>query len=193
MPKSKDDTGPLVYSSLARRFHWYTVAFVAIMIPLGVYMSKRGNEWNIWDATTNNLYSLHKGLGFTLLVMIIARLIYRFRNGAPADEPGLAGWQKLASHATHWSLYGLLILVPMLGWLGVSRYGALGIVGPLSLPGLVAQDQDKAAAIFWWHGAGALLLGALILMHIGAAMMHFVVFKDGVLGRMLPGLKKPKA
>ncbi|MFM2422778.1 MAG: hypothetical protein RL291_1308, partial [Pseudomonadota bacterium] len=41
----------LVYSPTARHYHWLTAALVFVMIPLGVYMTYRGNTLKIWDAT----------------------------------------------------------------------------------------------------------------------------------------------
>ena len=126
-PVSGASTEALVYSAPARKFHWVIAALVLIMLPLGFAMTYRGNTLNVWDGTTNAMYSSHKLIGFIILWLMIARLAYRIRNGAPPDEPGLETWQKAASHATHWALYGLLILVPLGGWLGVSLYGARDI------------------------------------------------------------------
>ena len=183
-------TPDLVYSPVARKFHWWTVALIATLVPLGLYMVWRG-EATKFDALTGRLYDLHKLLGFTLLCVVVARLVYRFRNGAPADEPTLEWWQKAASHATHWGIYALLVAVPLGGWLGVSLYGARSIFGIVSLPPLAGQDQDAAGAIFTWHFRGAMLLVILVGAHVGAALFHHVVRKDGVLRRMLPGLKHP--
>ncbi len=179
-------TGPaLVYSPMARAFHWLTVAFVAVMLPLGVYMVERG-EATKFDATTNTLYSLHKLLGFTLLAIVIARLIYRFRQGAPADEPTLEPWQKLASHATHWGLYALLLAVPLGGWFGVQLYGARDVFGLFNLPGIVGENQEAAARVFFLHKLGAITLFLLVGAHVGAALYHRLIRKDGVLARMWP-------
>jgi cytochrome b561 len=179
-----------VYNPTARKFHWWTVLLVLVMFPLGFGMVYRGTELKIWDATTNNLYSAHKLIGFIVLWLVVARLVYRVRNGAPADEPTLEWWQKLASHVTHWSLYGLLLVVPLLGWLGVSRYGALSIFGLFSLPPIATVNQDAAATIFWLHGAAAILMLLAIGAHFGAALFHYFIRKDGVLMRMLPGLRR---
>lgn len=179
-----------VYSETARRLHWWTVALVAIQIPLGFAMAYRGNTLKVWDATTNALYSAHKALGFALLLLVLYRLVYRLRNGAPPDEPTLEWWQKAASHLTHWGLYGLLIAMGLLGWHGVSRYGARDIFGIVSLPPLGAQDQAAAATVFYLHYLGGLLLVAMIGAHVGAALFHHLIRKDGVLTRMLPGLKR---
>ena len=191
MPSPQKSSAPIeAYSLVARKFHWWTVAFVAVLVPLGVAMSYRGNTLNIWDATTNNLYSMHKLLGFTLFWIIVLRFAYRLRAGAPPDEPTLEWWQKLASHVTHWALYGLLLLVPLLGWLGVSMFGARDIFGLFSLPPLAPVDQGRSALILTAHKAGAILLVLTIGAHVGAALFHYVIRKDGVMSRMLPGLKK---
>jgi len=202
----------LVYSPLARTLHWLTVIFVAILIPVGLYMVQRGVTTN-FDATTNTLYSAHKLAGFVLLWLVVIRLIYRFAHGAPPDEPTLEWWQKAGAHLTHWGLYGLLLAVPLLGWLGVTLFGALGTVGGFKLPGIPGQDAlyqmasgvasligftvpagtaeagAKAKLVFALHFWGAMLMLLAIGAHVGAAIFHHFIRGDGVLRRMLPGLK----
>lgn len=178
-----------VYSAAARSFHWLTVAAVLVMIPLGLYMVRRGHLTD-FDTTTGQLYDLHKLLGFLTLILVVSRLSYRFGKGAPPDEPTLEWWQRVAAHLTHWSLYGLLLAMPLLGWLGVSLYGARGIFGLVSLPPLASQNQDMAAKVFFVHFLVAMVLVLMIGAHIGAAMFHHFIRKDGVLRRMLPGLSR---
>ena len=96
-------TQAVTYSTTARRFHWWTVAFLAVQIPVGLYMAYRGNTLNVWDGLTNALYSSHKLLGMAILVLVLARLIYRLSHGAPPDEPTLTWWQKGAAHLNHWA------------------------------------------------------------------------------------------
>jgi cytochrome b561 len=178
--------GPVVgYRAPAKAFHWITLAFILVMVPVGVIMSDRG-ERNIWDALTNTMYSSHKLAGFILLWIIVARLGYRLVVGAPPDEPTLAPIQKIVSHATHWALYGLLIAIPVTGWLGVSMFPALDIFGLFSLPSIAATDADMAKRVLNLHGwlvQAFLVLGAL---HVGAALFHHFVRKDNVLRRMMP-------
>jgi cytochrome b561 len=183
-----DDARTATYAKGARLFHWITAAFVFVMVPVGIYMTERGEATN-FDAITNLLYSWHKLGGFILLWIIAARLIYRFTKGAPPDEPTLEPWQKAAAHLTHWGLYGLLLAVPLLGWLGVSLYPALGLPGGLSLPGLVAPNDKMAGTVFLLHKLGAILLALMVMAHIGAALFHHVIRKDNVLRRMMPGIK----
>ena len=159
------------------------------MIPLGLYMVWRGKVTN-FDATTGQLYDLHKLLGFSTLVLVVARLSYRLVHGVPPDEPTLAWWQKAGAHLTHWGLYILLLVVPVLGWLGVSLYGARSIFGLFSLPPLAGQDQAASEAVFYVHFLAAMLMLLLIGAHVGAALFHYFIRRDGVLRRMLPGLAR---
>ncbi len=181
----------LVYSPTARFFHWATVAFITVQLPLGLYMVWRGAATN-FDATTNWLYDLHKLLGFILLWFVVARLVYRLSHGAPPDEPTLEWWQKAAAHLNHWGLYVLLLLVPLLGWIGISLYGARTIFGLFSLPPLANQDQKAAETVFWLHYWAAMLVLAMVAIHISAALFHHLIRRDGVLRRMLPGLNPPQ-
>jgi cytochrome b561 len=174
------------YSTAARHFHWWTVALLVIQAPLGLYMVYRGAATN-FDALTGTLYDTHKSLGLLILALVVARLAYRFVHGAPADEPTIEWWQKAASHATHWSLYLLLVLVPLVGWLGISLYGARSVFGVATIPALAAEDSEAAKTVLMLHRVLALLTVALIAMHVGAAVvLHYLIRGDGVLARMLP-------
>jgi cytochrome b561 len=175
--------GTAIYSTAARRFHWWTVALVAVQIPIGFYMAYRGNTLNIWDGVTNNLYSTHKLLGIVIFILVLARLMYRLAHGAPPDEPTIEPWQKAASHFTHWGLYVLLLVMPILGYVGVSLFPALDVFG-ISLPAVTAANQGAAATVLFWHMLGASLLIILIGAHFGGAMFHYFIRRDGVLGRM---------
>jgi cytochrome b561 len=177
------------YARPARQFHWITAGFVFVMIPVGLYMVERGKATN-FDALTNTLYSNHKMFGFILLWIVVARLAYRLVKGAPPDEPTLEPWQKSVSHLTHWAMYGLLLAVPMLGWIGVSLYPALGIPFGLSLPALTSPNDKAAGTVFLLHKIGAITLALLVLMHIGAALQHHFLRRDNVLRRMMPGLRR---
>jgi cytochrome b561 len=177
-----------VYSAAARHMHWVTAAVVLAMIPAGLAMTYRGNTLNIWDGLTNAMYSSHKLLGFLVLWLVAGRLAYRLLKGAPPDEPTLLWWQKAGSHLVHWLLYGLLLVVPLLGWVGISLYPSLTVFGLFNLPALASPNQDLAGKVLDIHGTLAIVMGLLVCAHVGAALYHHLIRKDGVLRRMLPGL-----
>ncbi len=177
-----------IYSPAARRFHWIVVGLLMLQVPVGLYMAYRGNVLNVWDWTTNTLYSSHKLLGLVVLLIVVARLGYRLVHGAPEPEPTIETWHRVASAINHYGLYVLLLLVPLLGWIGVSLYPALDIFGLFKLPGLMAPDQKLSEVVLAYHGYAALALVAFAAVHIGAALYHYLIRGDNVLGRMIPGL-----
>jgi cytochrome b561 len=185
--RAKQETAT-VYSPTARAFHWATAGAIVIMVITGYIMAGRA-EANIWDATTNNLYSTHKLIGFILFWVVIWRFTYRARNGVPAPEPTLEPIHRLGSEAVHYALYALLFIVPLLGWIGISMYPALNIFGVFNLPSLTGKS-DAAERVLAIHKFAAWTLVALAALHIAAALYHHLIRKDGVLARMMPGVRK---
>jgi cytochrome b561 len=177
-----------IYSRAARFFHWSIVALIVVQAPLGVYMAYRGNTLKIWDAVTGGLYTSHKLIGVTILLVVLGRLAYRLTHGTPADEPTIEPWQKIASHLNHWGMYVLLLCVPMAGYIGISRYPALDIFGLFSLPGVAPPNREASATAFLVHRLLGSLLVLLVAIHVAAALFHYFIRKDNVLARMLPGL-----
>ncbi|MCZ8374875.1 MAG: cytochrome b [Beijerinckiaceae bacterium] len=182
---SKASSRPISYSGGQKLLHWVIALMLLTLIPVGIYMVQRGAATN-FDAVTNQLYTAHKTFGFIVLLLIVLRIALRIRNGAPAPEPGLARVQVIAAESTHGLLYLLMILVPVLGWLGVSAYGATGLLGGFNLPSLLGKDTVLGETILKYHGYAAIAMAGFIAMHVGAALFHRLVLKDGVLKRMLP-------
>jgi len=175
------------YRRPARLFHWLTVLLIATQFPLGLYMAYRGPGLNVWDAVTNTLYATHKMNGVVILALVMIRLGYRLVAGAPAPVPTLSPWQKRVSVLNHWSMYALLVTVPVLGYLAICYFPALNIFAGFSLPAIVAPDRSRYDAIIEWHEAGAFTLVGLITLHIAAVVYHRFLRRDGVLARMLRG------
>lgn len=173
------------YSPLQRTLHWIIAVAVIVMVPLGLYMVQRG-AWSNFDALTNTLYSWHKLIGFCVLWLVAIRVIVRLMRGAPPPEP-IHPVLQLGANISHFALYVLLVLVPVLGWTGVSAYGARGTPFGFNLPEIIPQNQELGNTILYYHGWAAILLGLIALTHISAALMHRFILKDGVFARMWPG------
>jgi cytochrome b561 len=173
-----------VYSRSARWLHWSTVALLGVQVPVGLFMVRYGVATD-FAAPSGVLYDGHKLLGLLILLLAAVRLAYRLAHGAPPSQPSLAAWQKTMSHVTHWAIYAMLLAVPLLGWLAISYYGPFRPFG-LALPVLAAENGDRAQRFFALHRLAAYALIVLIGMHVGAALFHYVVRKDGVMRRMLP-------
>ncbi len=174
------------YSRIARRFHWWTAGLLAFQVPLGLFMVVRGSRMGIWDGLTNGSYSAHKLLGVVLFGLVAARLAYRLREGVPAAEATTEPWQRRVAGLTHRALYGLMLAVPILGWFGVQLYPALDLFGLVSLPAVVGPDKAAGELVLQLHAAAAFALVAVVALHVGAALFHRFIRKDGVFQRMQP-------
>jgi cytochrome b561 len=185
-----------IYTPTARALHWLIAFLVFIQLPLGVYMSYRGNEMEtvnekgetvkgVFDALTGALYSSHKLIGLTIFLLIVLRLLYRLSHGAPRSDPSVPPALTGASHFVHWMLYVLLIAVPIAGYFAIS-YGRYLEVFGIPLPAITEKNEDVSKEIFEWHETGAFLILAFVTLHVLAAIYHRFVRKDRVVERMLP-------
>ncbi len=66
-------------------------------------------------------YSYHKWIGITILMLVIARVVWRFTHTPPPLPATTPRWEVVVSHITHLALYGLLIAIPLSGWLMSSK------------------------------------------------------------------------
>jgi cytochrome b561 len=171
------------YTVTARVLHWITAVLVLGMIVVGFVIA---NEWGgRWQ---EQLYDLHKSTGAVLIPIIIVRLLYRFTHAPaplPADIPAV---QQFAAHVTHYALYALLVVQPIVGWIATSAYPApVPIYGLFNLPPIWAEDRALSEQLFAAHRYMGVAIAVFAAMHIGAALYHHVVRKDRVLMRMVTG------
>lgn len=175
-----------VYSPAQRAVHWLHAALVLTALPLGIIIGKAA-PGTFSDAAMNGLYNAHRSFGFMVLAVAVLRVAVRIANGAPPPVPTLTPFERIASTAVHHLLYVMIFLVPLLGWAGTSAYRAeITVFGLFNLPHFVGEDRALSDTLLGAHGAAAMLLALLVAAHIGGALMHLIVKKDGVFGRMWP-------
>ena len=99
--------------------------------------------------------------------------------------------QKLAAHASHWLLYALMIAMPLVGWAMLSAGGYPVMLGAsLRLPAILPASATAFAILRHLHGWLALLLFLTFLAHLGAALYHGLIRRDGVLASMVGGRRR---
>jgi cytochrome b561 len=171
------------YTLTARVLHWITAALVLTMIPIGVAMANV--DFGPWQDT---LYDLHRSIGAVLLPLILGRLLWRLKHPAPPLPADISAAQQMAAHATHWLLYGLLILQAIVGWIATSAYPApIKVFWLFELPPIWREDNAFSELMFTAHRFIGIAIALLLCAHIGAALFHHFVRKDGVLMRMVSG------
>lgn len=171
------------YSLTARVLHWLIAVIVIGMVPGGVYMANADQ-----GPAQDLLFHLHRSFGVVLLPLMLVRLIYRLRNPPPPLPRDIPAAQRAVAHAVHGALYALLIVQPIVGWIATSAYRAPILVFWLfELPPIWPVDRAFSDGMFVVHRILGFVIAILALMHIGAALYHHFVRKDGLLTRMLRG------
>src|SRR5262245_51194441 len=177
-----DGIGP-AYTLTARIFHWVTAALVLSMIPFGIIMLRIES-----GPTQDLLFNLHRSIGVILVPIVVLRLFYRVKNPPlplPAEIPMV---QRGVAHGVHWMLYLLLIVQPIIGWIGTSAYRApIGVFWLFTLPPIWPEDKAFSEAMFKVHTNLGFLIAILICAHIGGALFHHFIQKDRTLMRMITG------
>ena len=88
----------------------------------------------------------------------------------PGDIPLV---QRLAAQVTHWALDALLIVQPLLGWMGTSAYPApVPVFGLFDLPPHPAPNRALSEQLLSVHRLVGFTIVALATLHIGAALFH---------------------
>lgn len=165
-----------------RLLHWSMAFIVISMFCLGSSMVQSLDVWQI------EAVNLHKSFGVLVLILVILRLLNKLIVKSPPLPNDLPKWQRFAAHLTHFSLYTLMILMPLSGWLMQSADGReVSLFGWITLPQLVQSNIELFGFFRDVHGNASWLFFVLIFMHIGAALYHGLVRRDGVLSSMVSG------
>lgn len=165
------------YTPVAKALHWATVILVLMMLPAGFVMSR----YDVGDA----IYNAHKSIGPVILLLTLVRLVYRLMHPPKPLPADMMILEKAVAHATHWSLYALLIVQPLVGWIATSAYPApIPFFGLFDLPAIWSEDRAFSDFMYRWHFRLGVILSLLVCAHIAGALFHHFVHKDRILQRM---------
>lgn len=177
----------LRYNYAQRLLHWLIALLVFGLLAVGSLLGTLGFE-GLKDLVglemTNQLYGYHKTFGILLLTLMVLRLALKRLFRSPPYQPPLTGLERTASVTIHSLLYAALILMPVLGWLGTAAGGYPVQFFNLTLPGLIPEDKELSETLFGLHGVVGWVILGLILIHVGAAIYHWRIKRDGVMRRM---------
>jgi cytochrome b561 len=169
------------YGAAAKILHWLIFALLAVQYTIGSIMPHIGRHtqdqgWVAW----------HFSVGAAILFFIVLRLAWRLFHPVP-QLPTMSAWERALSGFVHWALYLLVLAMTLLGWAAANARGwDVRLFGMVTLPAIAPNGSH------WGHEAGDIhnilvyvLLG-FIVVHVAAALYHYVVKHDQVAARMLP-------
>lgn len=162
--------------------HWLSALAIVFMFGLGIYMVDLG----YYDPWYHKGPALHVSIGLLLLIVTLARLLWRASNPNPRAVPGMGRWQRLAAQGIKIAMVALLLTLLVTGYLINSAEGQ----GPelfnwVSFPVLLQINSAQVDIAGTMHRLFAWLLIMLAGLHGVAALVHHFVWRDCTLVRML--------
>jgi len=177
---------PASYTRTAVGLHWVIGLLILAAFPLGLYMHGLP-----LSPDKLKLFSYHKWIGVTVLMLAVVRIAWRFTFRPPELPSTMRRWERFAALVMHCLLYALLFAVPLSGWITSSATGFQTVwFGVIPLPDLVGRDKEFGQFLLTLHASLNYLLIALVGIHIAAALKHHFIAHDYVLIQMIPFLRK---
>jgi cytochrome b561 len=169
------------YSPVAKIFHWTIVLLVVVQFAIA---------WTMPDIGRNTrpvgLVGWHLSVGAAILAVAVARFVWRLTHPAPPPPADLAPALRFVSRATHFLLYAVLILLPLMGWANAAARGwDVRLFGVIPLPRLVPMGSMLGRQMGNIHGTTAIVFLVLIGLHVGGALYHAVILRDRTVQRMI--------
>ena len=119
--------------------------------------------------------------------MLLFRFYWRLSNPTPAYDHNTPRWQQYLAHITHWSFYGLLFAIIIVGWVmsstgkhPLSFWAWFDATLPMAKNKSLHELGEQLHLILAW------IIVALLSLHVAAAWWHHRIKKDNILRRMLP-------
>ena len=170
------------YSLWARRLHWLIFILVTVVLIL-IY----AHGWSPKGSTIRAQFKwAHMQFGMAILLVMLPRMMVRWRSARPSIVPSLPAWQEWLANLVQYALYVLLFAVPLLGianrlW-SPDAWNFLGI----SLPHVPVTDKVFSKQIENIHETLGNVLMYLAGAHAAIALGHHFLRRDSTLRGMLP-------
>jgi cytochrome b561 len=180
-------SSPFHYDRTQRVFHWSMAAIIITAIALGIWALYLDRNSPI----KGSLLFVHKSLGLTVLILVLARVVYRLIVGKPPYKQPLHRFNQVGSTTAHLLLYGLMILMPVTGYVFTGAGGhPLPFYGLFEWPSVVPKDKALSQLAGAFHYWGAWAICSVLIVHVLAVVWHCLAKHDEVLDRMLPAREK---
>ena len=174
------------FDQVSMAFHWVTVLLIAGQFASAWWLAQG-------DQNAPKLLIFHRSMGTLTLLVVVGRLVWRHACAhLPAFPKSMPVFQQRIAQANEFGLYGLLLLQPLTGLGDTLFRGHPFVLFGVEVPALVATNKPVFHLLHSVHAYSAWALLGLIGLHAGAALLHGLVLRDGVLERMLPWTAKDK-
>jgi cytochrome b561 len=171
------------YGGVAKFLHWLIVALLIVQFVAA---------WTMPDINPrtppSTLVDLHFSIGVTILFVALVRLLWRWRYPVPLIGDNVPVWQDWTARATHFLLYLLLFVLPILGWVDAGFRGlSINFYEIVTIPPIVGASRALAGKTGDIHTLVSYVLLGVVGLHVLATLYHHFWLRDRVFYRMLPG------
>jgi len=167
---------------VSQALHWGIALLMILTIALGLI----GQELPL-SGEKIKLFVYHKSVGILVLALVLIRIYWKLSQLQPTAAQGITARQQKMAGIGHGVLYGLMLALPISGWLLNSAAGFpfkwMDLFVFPNIPGIDQSLKDLLVLVhlYLFYGFIGILAG-----HIGMALLHHFKLKDAVLTRMLP-------
>ena len=166
------------YDRVATIIHWSVAFLIGVNFVLGLTVDYFPKSWT--DAVIN----MHALAGLAVLGLTLVRLWWRVRHKSPGYPASVSQLVQRLSRLVQWTLYGLMVAVPLIG-IPTLLYRARGLdLGLFTLASPFARTPDIFHPLTEAHELAAFALVGLAVGHILAALYHHFIRKDEIMRRM---------
>ena len=157
------------YPVLMRLMHWFMAITILGMIGSGWFMASLDPDVAPYKY---DIYFWHKSFGVLAMLLIIARIAIRFSSKHPGVSESLPSLDKALAKLVHFSLYLLMVAVPISGML-MSEFGGRPIpFFGLTLPEVIDNNKELAGLLHSIHVFIPYVFLGIIGLHILGALKH---------------------
>jgi cytochrome b561 len=168
------------YALEIRMLHWLMAIAIVGMLTVGFIAAGMAK-----NEPARHLYlGLHKSFGITLFALAALRVILRLFARAPSLPDAIPSMQRAIAHAAHFTFYGLMLLMPISGYVMSISMGQPVRWFSLAVPRILVEDRSRGLVAGNVHAVAAYALIALLLLHIGAVAWHYFVDRVNLLRRI---------
>ena len=165
------------YKPIVVAIHWLTAALILWQVYLGFAFS----SFPKGSPERAELFTWHKTVGVTILILALVRLAVRLMNPPPPFPAELAKWERAFAVWSHRAFYFLIIALPLTGLSAVSKGGATTeIVGGLTVPTIPLPALGEL------HEPLVFATIALLVLHVAGALKHQFIDRGPSADRMWP-------
>jgi cytochrome b561 len=130
------------YTRVAIVLHWAIAAFIVLNLSIGFFMES-------WPPPVRfTALMLHVSSGLSVLVLTVARVLWRLLNDPPPYPAGMKSWELHTAHIAHFLLYTAMVLMPLSGWAILSAHsppGSRGSAAEFAIPPAAPPGLKSAA------------------------------------------------